>query len=277
MSRFLLFILLCTTSLSAHSQGLEKLFVETYYVVDIEDEKSLDARGLESGMVTYRIWVDMKEGYRLLSVYGAPGHPLRIETSTSFFNDTLFGEIEAPDIDPSRLGANGLLLDSYIALSGANRSDIAVLKSDDTDGSAVKPDVAGQNPVLVERGALMNQNPEAGIPLRDSDGLMSGNVPALVVFGYDFAAFDKTLNQSKVEFDNGAWAVFKGLKGPFPETNYLLIAQITTDGELSYEFNLQLSSPEGVTEYYVARNPKEGDFSHPSLTQSLSTQSSIEP
>lgn len=277
MSRILLFVLLTASGFSSSAQGLEKLFVETYYVADGDDEKSPDARGLKAGMVTYRIWVDMKEGYRLLSVYGAPDQPLRIETSTSFFNDTLFGEIEAPKIDPSQLGTNALLLDSYIALSGANRSGIAVLKTDDSDGSTVKPLVSGQDPILIERGALMNQNPEAGIPLRDADGLMDGSVPALVVFGHDFTAFGKTLDQSKVEFENGAWAVFKGLKGPFPDKNYLLIAQLTTDGELSYEFNIQLSSPDGVTEYYVARNPKEGEYTHPSLTKLQHPQSLIEP
>jgi hypothetical protein len=256
---------------------LEKVFVEKYYVVDDEDAKSPDARGLKSGMVTYRIWVDLNEDYKLLSVYGAPGHPLRIETSTTFFNDTLHGEVEAPDINPSYLGSNALLLDSYIAFSGANRSDLAVLKSDDTDGSIVKPMIKGQDPVLAERGVLMNQNPEAGIPLRDADGLMDGSVPALVVFGHDFTVFDKTLDQNKIEFDNGAWAVFKGLKGPFPEKNYLLIAQITTDGVLSYELNLQLASPDGATEYYVARNPKEGEFSHPSLQQLSPVQSPTEP
>ncbi len=169
------------------------------------------------------------------------------------------------------------MLDSYIALSGANRSDIAVLKADDTDGSVVKPTVNVESPQLIERGVLMNQNPHAGLPLRDADGLMDGNVPSLVVFGHDFDAFGNSMQHNSVEFDNGAWAVFKGLKGPFAETNYVLIAQVTTDGELSYELNLQLASPQGVTELYVAQNPNEGEFSHPSLIKSPPQQSLIEP
>jgi hypothetical protein len=267
-------LLLCQLSFG---QGLERVFVETYYIADREDENGENARGIEAGMVTYRIWVDMKEGYRLLSVFGAPGNPLKINTTTTFFNDTIFGKIQAPEIDPSKLGANALLIDSYIALSGANRSDIAVLKVDDSDGSVVQPVVNPEEPRLIDRGVLLNRNPNAGLPLRDSDGLMDGNVPALVVFGHDFAAFGNCLHQNSVEFDNGAWAVFKGLKGPFSESNYVLVAQVTTDGELSYELNLQLASPQGVTEYYVARNPKEDEFSHPSLVKSPTQPLLLEP
>ncbi|HKL39868.1 MAG TPA: hypothetical protein VJ894_04270 [Cryomorphaceae bacterium] len=277
MNRFLLLISFLSIGIFTYSQGLEKVFIETYYIANSDDGQSENSRGLKEGMKTVRIWVDMIEGYRLLSVYGAPGHPLIIETSTNFFNDTVYGKIEAPDIDPRHLGTSSLLLDSYIAISGANRSGIAVLKSDDTDGSVVTPNVTDSDPVLIEREALMNENSEAGIPLRDVDGIMTGTVPALVVFGHDFNAFGNSLEQSKVEVDNGAWAVFKGLKGPFPEKNYLLIAQITTDGELSYELNLQLSSPRGETEYYVARNPNEGEFSHSSLIHPTTDQSSLEP
>ena len=247
------------------SQGLEEVFVETYYIADAEDEKDPSAQGLKAGMVTYRIWVDMKEGYKLLSVYGAPGHPLRLATSTGFFNDTINGSIKAPDIDPSLLGNNALLLDSYIAISGANKTGLAVKKEDDTDGSVVKPVVKTDKSTVFKRGILMSQNPKAGVPIREADGFMRGSVPALVTFGHNFAAFDKSTDLSEVRFDNGAWAVFKGLKGPFPEKNYLLIAQVTTDGDLSFELNLQIASPRGETEYYLARNPEQGQLTHPDL------------
>ncbi len=253
------------THLFCFSQGLEEVFVETYYIADAEDEKDPSAQGLKAGMVTYRIWVDMKEGYKLLSVYGAPGHPLRLFTNTSFFNDTTNGSIKAPEIYPSHLGNNALLLDSYIAISGANKTGLAVKKEDDKDGSVVKPKVNTDNPTIIERGVLMSQKPDAGIPIREADGFMHGSVPALVIFGHDFAAFGNSNHLGEIEFDNGAWAVFKGLKGPFPEKNYLLIAQVTTDGDLSFELNLQIASPRGETEYYVARNPEEGQLTHPDL------------
>ncbi|MEM9053538.1 MAG: hypothetical protein AAGC47_15900, partial [Bacteroidota bacterium] len=189
MKKAFLFILLNSLYLSNFSQGLERVFLETIYIADQEDEMATNAQGLKAGMTTYRLWVDMSEGYRLLSVYGAPGHPLSISSTEPFFNDTINGKIEAPDIDPLRLGNNVLLLDSYIAISGASRSDLAVLKEDDTDGSVARATVNNKNPVLVERGVLMNQNPKAGIPVRDADGIMDGSVPALVTFGDDFVAF----------------------------------------------------------------------------------------
>jgi hypothetical protein len=270
MRKSILTICCIGISLISLSQGLEKVFVETYYIADVEDEKHKYARGLKSGMVTYRIWVDMQEGYKLLSIYGAPGNPLLLQSSLPFFNDTLHGSIEAPKIKEYNLGANGLLLDSYIALSGANSSDLAVLKTDDTDGSVVRPGLESENTTIVDRGMLMSDHPDAGTALRDADGLMNGQVPALIKFGYDFTAFAEAENDGRIEFDNGAWAVLKGLKGPFPEKNYVLIAQVTTAGDLSFGFNLQLLSADGVTEYYVASSPEEAEFTHETLTYPLS-------
>jgi hypothetical protein len=37
-------------------------------------------------------------------------------------------------------------------------------------------------------------------------------------------------------------------------SNYVLLGQFTTDGELTLELNLQLVRPDGVSEQYVARN-----------------------
>ena len=40
-----------------------------------------------------------------------------------------------------------------------------------------------------------------------------------------------------------------------PPENRILIAQITTDGVFSFELNLQIGTPDGGTENYVARKP----------------------
>jgi hypothetical protein len=244
---------------------LEGVFLEKVYIVDSEDEKHTYANGLRAGMTTYRFWVDMAEGYKLLSVYGTKEHPLVIQSTEPFYNDTLHGKKEAPDINPRYLGNNGLLLDSYVAFSGATQRDLGVLKVDDTDGSVVKVIAEKGAFDLVERGILLNRNPEAGIPLREADGIMDGAVPALVTFGSDFAPFGNSIDLKKFELTNGAWAVFKGLQGPYKDKNYILIAQVTTAGALSYKLNLQLASPDGNTEYYVAENPVGEEKSMPQL------------
>jgi hypothetical protein len=47
-----------------------------------------------------------------------------------------------------------------------------------------------------------------------------------------------------------------------------LIGQVTTDGELSFELNIQIGTPEGKVQRYVARNPMESEFTHESLVLS---------
>jgi hypothetical protein len=67
---------------------------------------------------------------------------------------------------------------------------------------------------------------------------------------------------------DGSWASLGGSMGPDAETNQVLIAQITTDGILSFELNIQIGTPEGNVEKYVASNPiaDNGEFLFPGLT-----------
>jgi hypothetical protein len=61
----------------------------------------------------------------------------------------------------------------------------------------------------------------------------------------------------------------KGSLGPDSLTNNrILIGQVTTDGELSFELNIQIGTPEGKVQRYVARNPMESEFTHESLVLS---------
>ena len=51
---------------------LDSVFVEKYHKATVADN-ALDAN-LPVGSVTYRIYIDMKPGYRLQSVYGVKNH-----------------------------------------------------------------------------------------------------------------------------------------------------------------------------------------------------------
>jgi len=46
---------------------------------------------------------------------------------------------------------------------------------------------------------------------------------------------------------------YKYVEGP-TESNKILIAQLTTDGKLSFEINLQIATPSGDPIKFVARN-----------------------
>src|ERR1700741_5535124 len=71
----------------AHAQnGLEKIIVEKYYVSNLADASG-SIGTLPSGSVTYRVYADMLPGYKFQMAYGNGTHPIRIATSTTFFNN----------------------------------------------------------------------------------------------------------------------------------------------------------------------------------------------
>jgi hypothetical protein len=49
-----------------------------------------------------------------------------------------------------------------------------------------------------------------------------------------------------IESNNSAWGVLGGVQGA-TEENMVLIAQLTTDGELRYALNVQVRTPDGET------------------------------
>jgi hypothetical protein len=76
---------------------------------------------------------------------------------------------------------------------------------------------------------------------------------------------ETTGNSFRIE--NGAWACMgKGVAGVDSlNSNTLLIAQITTKGQLSYELNLMLRKADGSIVNYVAKDPIEKEVLHKSL------------
>ncbi|MFM9051590.1 MAG: hypothetical protein ACKOKF_04615, partial [Bacteroidota bacterium] len=89
---FLLIALLTSLgSINVQAQnGLQNVIIEKYYVSNAADSSSA-AGTLPVGSVTYRIYVDMLPGYNFQALYGVSNHPLRLQSSTSFFNDENYG------------------------------------------------------------------------------------------------------------------------------------------------------------------------------------------
>lgn len=244
---------------SAHAQmGLENIIVEKYYISTEKDTVGADSLGyLPIGSVTYRIFADLKPVYRLQAVYGVPEHELRIETTTRFFNAVNGDGRSANDIQPLQLVNGALLLDSWVSVGAAALDFQGVLKAED---DTVKS-YAYRNSV----GILKNNDPQMGIPLTEKDGMKYLRYqPAtqyynleedLKIFEYQYRDVVKGLFSTR----DGAWASYGGSVGPQPE-NRVLIAQLTTDGVLNFELNMQLASPDGGVEKFVARNPGEGEI-----------------
>jgi hypothetical protein len=267
MKKYLLLSIISFCGLQLFSQnGLEAIIVETYYISD-ENDATVNADGgeLPVGSVTRRIYVDMLPGYKLQAVYGSPEpflHELRIATTTLFFNNEDRGAI-SPTYTKTQARNNTVMLDSWVSVGGACAGQIGVLKTadDGIDTNVNNDDV------------LSNANPAAGIPLTEQDGMITGTINSPTRLGADnqFAMLDAQndgTNGPVFSTTDGSWASLGGSMGPDAETNQVLIAQITTDGILSFELNIQIGTPEGNVEKYVASNPiaDNGEFLFPGLT-----------
>jgi hypothetical protein len=257
MKRIKLVLYFFITCISGYSQGLEDIIVEKYYISDGKDTTVLFGKSLPVGSVTYRIYVDMLPGYKFQAVFGLPDHELRIETSTLFFNNEDKGGV-VPNMIPERnLGKNTVMLDSWISAGAAAENNFGLLKTEDDTTGTIKN----------KHGILQGENKKAGIPIKLVDGLMPGDPSKVTGFGIDsiVKVFDNTTNGSLFLTTNGSWAAMQGATGPTP-ANRVLVAQLTTDGKLSFKLNIQIGTPGGAVEQYVAENPSGSEIQFPGLT-----------
>ena len=251
------------TVAQTQQQGLEGILVEQYYMSGKNDLAANSFAGeLKKNAVTYRIYVDLLPGYRFQAAYGSKEHPLFIKTSTSFFNNTDKGGVVASVIPRRSLGKNTVMLDSWLSVGSASELSLGIPKEDDDTSGFVE----------FENGYLINRTKEVPVLPSERDGLKyTLNMPLHTFFGLD-SVIQVFGNKGGSEFvvSNGAWACMgKGSMGVDSlSQNKVLIAQITTDGALEYELNIQIGTPEGKVQRYVARNPKDSEFTNATLVMS---------
>lgn len=258
-TKFILFGFLLIGANAEAQNGLDSIIVEKYYISNAADSiGSIGYGNLSIGSVTYRIYVDMKPGYKFQMAYGNANHPLSISTSTSFFNNEDRGAT-TPTFTKVQAKNNTVMLDSWLSVGAACVGNFGVLKTVD-DGVAT---------VVNADGILLNADASAGIPISTQDGFLVGTPSSFGTIGIDsiIAVFD-ALSQFGNEFitTNGAWYCLSGAMGPDTNTNQLLIAQITTNGRLSFKLNIQLGTPSGGTEQFVADNPTAAEIQRNDLS-----------
>lgn len=249
MKKYFLCLGLMFFEFLTYAQGLEGLIVEKYYVSNAAD--SAASKGiLPVGSVTYRVFVDMLAGYKFQAVYGVntPGamHEFRIATTTSFFNNTDRGATYPNDISATNAKKNTVMLDSWFSVGATASGKMGILKTEDTDGS-----------IGNSSSILQNENALAGIPVKTQDGMIAGTpeAPTFVGLGTALSVFDaKSQAGNLFSTNNGSVASLNGSVGPTAE-NKVLIGQFTTDGFFSFQLNIQIKTPAGKSENYVAKNP----------------------
>ena len=261
MKKSLLSICFLSVLISSHAQnGLEGIIVEKYYVTNANDTTvNADGGVLPVGSTTYRIFADMLPGYKFQAAYGVPGHELRLQTTTLFFNNEDRGAT-SPTYSKTQAQNNTVMLDSWLSVGGACNGNVGLLKADDD----------GVNTVSNADGVLQNNDTAAGLPLSVQDGMIAGSPEAVTFVGIstEIAMFDNLNDGSNgplFSTSNGSWASLNGSYGPDSSTNRVLIAQITTDGMFTFELNIQIKSSNGVVEQYVARDPAGNEILEPTL------------
>lgn len=235
MLRSLHIALAITSSLAGLCQAFEGLLVERYH------EQVIDG----DSMTTYRIFADLADGYTLQMVFGSEHHPMRIESTSSFFNDTLHGERYADRVLSSELSTGFTALDSWITVGAASSAHAGVPLDRDDDGS-----------VLHSKAYRKSE-------LAKRDGLIAAEVKPVVDFRMN-PGYLRNIKGSVLLCMNCAWSVLGGISGPTAE-NMVLLAQITTAGELAYELNLQIGKPGGGFIRYVAKDPADDEVVHRDL------------
>jgi hypothetical protein len=258
----LVFILIVVVFFSKAQNGLEKIFVERYYVTDSNDSM-YSIPTLPVGSVTYRIYADLLPGYKVQSIFGSIQHQLVMSTTTYFFNQSDYGST-LPTFSANNAKKNTVMIDSWLSTGGACNGYLGIPKTGDNGvGNFVNSNV----PQL-----LQNNAPQAGIPLTIQDGMYAGSVPSTITLGLSglIDVFgDGSTNGNQFYVNNGAWSCLSGASGPIPSTNQVLIAQITTNGTFHFELNIQIGTPSLGTEIYVSSNPAVGELTIPSLIQTL--------
>lgn len=249
--RYLLFIFILAAFQFKGLSQLEKVIVEKYYISDANDATDTLGGGLAVGSTTYRIYVDLAPGSVLKKIYGDANHPFSIQSTSPFFNHKSDGQTFAKDFVKNRYLEGTVALDTWLTLgqttkTQAGKTYVGVLKNQDIDGSFIGGNNNDGGSELISTGLLVNNDVSAGIPLMQADGMDTmATIPntwsnfGLLDFttGDDSTIFGSLTSNNEFISDN-FYLSNSGIMGLIPDSNQILVAQLTTVGELSFRFNI---------------------------------------
>ena len=222
------------------SAQLERLFVETYYVAGEKDTLDPLEGHLEEGSVTYRVFADLEEGYALKSIIGDPRHPVIVQSTKSFFNHPS-GDEYGSSINPFFFSYGTIALDSWLSIGFATANHLGIPKESDPDTS-----------VFNSSEFLAHEDESAGRPISIADGLVEPDSSAekyrihSTISDSTFSSNKKSrlflFNDSTGKTDGIIVESSVGAVSGKDKENMVLVAQLTTKGELSFKLNLEVIS-----------------------------------
>ena len=269
---FISFLMLATLvvclTMPASAQ-LEKVIVERYYVSDANDATDTFGGGLPEGSVTYRIYVDLAPGTLLKGIFGDAQHPFSISSNEVFFNNAVDGQSFAKDFIRNRYLENTVALDTWLTIGqtakqGPN-SFYGILKDQDTDGSFVGGVNNDGGSEAIATGLLINNDPSCGLALTVADGMDTlataptnwfNNGVLDFMTGNDSTMFGSLVPNTGFTSDSFSLSC-SGVMGVVPDSNQVIVAQLTTKGEIVFQINVEVEYEiDGVitTVRYVGTN-----------------------
>jgi hypothetical protein len=252
LKKLILFFGLLISSLHTQAQ-IENVLVEKYYISD--DFDGLDTNGghLLPGSVTYRIYIDLPKGSKLLRIYGDENHPFMLKSTETIFNHKNDGQSFGKDFKISQFGNNTVALDSWLTIgqiskTNNNQTYYGIPKEQDIDSSFIGGINNDGGSSAIPFGLLNNTDPKAGTPLFKKDGIQLVNNTINNWGDYGIKNFlnsdDSTIFGSIVtgkEFNSSNFYLGNiGTFGADSLKNEVLIAQVTTAGELSFALNIEV-------------------------------------
>lgn len=157
----------------------------------------------------------------------------------------------------SWLGEGTVALDSWLTLGQVTKTGVitnfGVLKNQDTNGSFIGGTNNDGGSSVVPGGLLLNNDPSISIPLTSADGFLPldsipenwGNYGILDQISNDDSTIFGSLKTDSVFISNNFGIQNSGVEGVDPLKNEILIAQLTTKGELVLEINIEVIDPSG--------------------------------
>lgn len=247
------YIFLFLFSFGILNAQLEKLIVETYYVSDQKDSTDHDGgMGLPYGSVTYRVFADLLPGCKLIKIYGDTNHVLRFNSTLPFYNN-IDGETFGKDLKKATYQYNTAALDTWLTIGQTTRTqggktNFGIRKTQDPDGSFIGGNNNDGGSALIAGGLLTNTAAVVGVSLPTADGMDTMMTVPINWLDYGikdfFSGQDTSIFGSvKIKSSFKSYNFFlknSGVRGVIPDSNEVLIAQLTTKGELSFEINLEV-------------------------------------
>lgn len=257
-SLLLLGLALLLSSSALAQSDIENVIVETYYISNADDATDTNGGGLEEGSRTYRVYLDLCDSCALRSIYGDVNHTLRISSTTFFFNHLDRGATYGHLINNGALDEGSAPVDSWLSLGAGSNQKAGILKADDPDGTILDVNDGGSAGIV--GGLMQNTDAGAGIPLNQQDGLVpspggSPVPPGFSVTGLlpDTTFFKLTQADAFISNDTRIACISPGVQGPTSD-NRVLVAQLTTTGDLTFELNVEIEHPDGSVQRYVAND-----------------------